>query len=219
MSQSAYPDLDQVRWLPALNVSGADIPPFGVVKLVEINDDGQFEVDYPDKANYPFGLAFNGPTTIPSGGVGSVTTDTPFWAHYNADDINGDSADSANDTPVAGDIWGPTPNSFALINAATGFRVLSSVDPFDLSACMVILDPFALPDEEDEGGSIDSADSADSADDFGCESSGSSEPGGTISIPYGACDDDGNPCTKYLKISSSGPLSWCISDPNDCNIT
>ena len=193
MSQSAYPDLDQVRWLPALNVSGADIPPFGVVKLVEINDEGQFEVDYPDKANYPFGLAFNGPTTIPSGGVGSVTTDTPFWAHYNADDINGDSADSANDTPVAGDIWGPTPNSFALINAASGFRVLSSVDPFDLSACMVVLDPFALPDEEED---------YDSSGDCSINDPSTSN---TLRLPDG-CDEDGNQLYKCLTITSPFPI-------------
>jgi hypothetical protein len=219
VSQSAYPDLDQVRWLPALNISGDDIPPFGVVRLVSINDDGQFEVDYPDKANYPYGLAFNGPTTIPSGGAGSVTTDTPFWAHYDAEGINGNSADSSDDTPVAGDIWGPTPNSFALINSASGFRVLSSVDPFDLSACMVVLDPLALPDEPNEydeyydyyDGSPDSADPGDL-----CEDSGESTAGGGITIPFNACDADGNPCQKELVINSPTPLRWCIRDPNGC---
>lgn len=219
MSQSAYPDLDQVRWLPCLNVSGADVPPFGVVRLVEVNDAGQFEVDYPNANNNPFGLAFNGPTTIAAGGTGLVTTDTPFWAYYDAATTNGDSAESADETPVAGDIWGPQSGSFALHGRRTGFRVLSTVDPFGLSAMMVVLDPMSLSDDPDDyaeyydyyDGSPDSADPGDL-----CQDSGQSEPGGGITIPFNACDADGNPCQKELVINSPTPLRWCIRDPNGC---
>jgi len=218
LPQSPRPDLDQIRWLPCLNISGAEIPPFGVVRLVEMNTDGQFEVDYPNQNNYPYGLAFNGPTTIPAGGVGSVTCDTPFWAHYDADGINGNSVDSAEDTPVAGDIWGPVSGSFALVNSASGFRVLSSVDPFGLSACMVILDPLALPDEPEDNydGSVDSGDSTDAytSDVEYCDSAG---PGGEVTLPLLSCDDDGNQCVKLVKFRSSGSLQICIEDPNDCD--
>lgn len=205
------------RWLPCLNISGAEIPPFGVVRLVELNEDGQFEVDYPNQNNYPYGLAFNGPTTIPAGGTGAVTTDTPFWGYYDATVLD-DSAGSMDATPVVGEIWGPKSGSFALHSDKVGFRVLSTADPFGLSAVMVILDPLALPDEADANydDSVDSGDSTDvyTSDVEYCDSAG---PGEEVTLPIMSCDDNGNQCIKLVKFRSSGSLQICIEDPNDCD--
>lgn len=60
-------------------------------------------------------------------------------------------------------------------------------------------------------GSPDSADPGDL-----CEDRGESTAGGGITIPFNACDADGNPCQKELVINSPTPLRWCIRDPNGC---
>lgn len=50
----------------------------------------------------------------------------------------------------------------------------------------------------------------------GCDTSGVGAAGEGITIPFAACDADGNPCTKELVITSPYPLSFCITDPNGC---
>ena len=205
MSQSAYPDLDQVRWLAALNVSGAEIPPFGVVRLVEMNTDGQFEVDYPEQDSYPFGLAFNGPTTIPIDGTGSVTTDLPFWARFEPSEGSGSGPAGGDNDPIAGEIWGPVAGSFSLAGNQTGFRVLSTGNPFDLDAIMVILDPFALSDDAGSGSGGSGSTSG------GCvTSTGTSH---TRVEQY--CDADGNPQTRCITDEFPFPVRRTICDSCD----
>jgi hypothetical protein len=128
MSDNRRSDGLPVRWLPAVNVSGDDIPPFGVVRLVKFNADGQFEVGYPNKHSYPYGLAFNGPTTMAKGETGKVTIEMPYWARY----------DSTVKLAV-GDECGPVINSFSLSASKDGFRALSAPTDFKLDAVMVTI--------------------------------------------------------------------------------
>ena len=50
----------------------------------------------------------------------------------------------------------------------------------------------------------------------GCDAYGTGGPGEGITIPFAACDADGNPCTKELVITLPVAAGWCITDPNGC---
>ena len=60
-------------------------------------------------------------------------------------------------------------------------------------------------------GSPDSADPGDS-----CVMSARSEAGGWVTVPYGQCDTDGNPCVMEFRIRAPVPIEVCIRDPNGC---
>lgn len=70
----------QQRWHPALNDSGTEIPAYGALSITGGDTEGVLTVDAPLYTGVYDLLAFNGPTPIPAGAKGEVTTDFPTWA-------------------------------------------------------------------------------------------------------------------------------------------
>ena len=75
--------MDRLRWLPCLNVSGEEIPPYAVMFVTDTYDDGTLQVDKPDEDRATWPVVLNGPAAIPIDGYGSCTRDYPAKALCN----------------------------------------------------------------------------------------------------------------------------------------
>lgn len=145
------PDAESRHWLPIHNDTDDDVPPYGVMRINSFTDNGVFECGYPTEDSNPYGIIFNGPTTLLADGYGqgTVPTHEPYWAHVvicsgSGDDTTecGGSGDET-DEPTVDVICGPLAGSFALHTDQTGFRCLSDGDIDDQRAVLVVLDPMA----------------------------------------------------------------------------
>jgi hypothetical protein len=106
--------LASVRWLPAKNVSGEDVPAFAVVRITGFTDEGVFEVDKPDGSDAEYAL--NGPGPMSATGYGTVTRDYPNWALF-------DDGPDDDEFPAVGEEWGPEEDSWKLHSGGTGFAI------------------------------------------------------------------------------------------------
>ena len=105
--------LDDIRWLPAVNVGDVDIPGFGLVRVSGLDTDSiSLQVQAPN-AHSDNCLYFNGATVIKAGSRGAVTKDFPNWVLYHV----------ADGAPVNGQIWGSVPGEFELRRNENGFVI------------------------------------------------------------------------------------------------
>jgi len=107
------PDQLSRTWcIPWKNTSATDCPPFGIIESTGVWVDGNLQGVRPTGSTTA-PIYFNHEITIPPGGIGSATQDTPFWAAY----------DEADGTPAALAEWGPQSGTWLLKNAGTGFTI------------------------------------------------------------------------------------------------
>lgn len=104
--------VDAIRWLPAHNAGGSQIPSFGVVRIDSIGTDGVLEVEAP--ADTGEGVCVTGPQPIPVDGNGLVSLDSPIVAKY----ATGDG------TPAYGQPWGVLAGDYSLRLSRPGFIYL-----------------------------------------------------------------------------------------------
>ncbi len=113
--QDGRSHLQQQRWVEIRNVGSYDIPPFGVVEVVDSTEpDGTesrtvFHVRRPTEKSMS-NVLFNGMNTVPVAGFGSGTGDFPAWAMC--------------DTTTAGTKVGTDTDSYSLTTGSSGFVVL-----------------------------------------------------------------------------------------------
>jgi len=109
-------DTSMVRWMPATNDSGQDIPAFAAVGVNDADGDGVLSLNQAQSDGEP--VCFNGPFVLPAGGDGMVTFDGPMWAAY----------DSASGTPAFGDTWGVVGGTWKLAKGKSGYVYLAGAD-------------------------------------------------------------------------------------------
>jgi len=107
------------RWSLARNIDPLAVPPYGIVKITDTEEDGdgirRFVVEQPDGSG-PYAIANRqGMPNNSEHGLGGVTFDEPIEAAF--DDA---------ETPAVGDEWGPATNSFLLTKGGSGYDVLST---------------------------------------------------------------------------------------------
>ena len=113
--QDGRSPLQQQRWIEIRNVGSQDIPPYGVVEVVDSTEpDGTdsrtvFSVRRPTESSMS-NVLFNGFETVPALGYGRATGDFPAWA------LSG--------STTAGTKVGTEADSFTLSASSTGFVVL-----------------------------------------------------------------------------------------------
>ena len=73
-------ELQQLRKLPVLNVSGEEIPAHAVMMAVEAETDGLIHVDKPN-ADSLLNVLVNGPTPIPAASQGTPTSHSAKTAY------------------------------------------------------------------------------------------------------------------------------------------
>lgn len=121
--QDARSPHQQQRWIEIYNAGSSDIPPFGVVEIVESTrpEDGGItgegptvvSVRRPTIDSLPH-FIINGPMTVPVGERGRVATnDYPCLAMYDT-----------GETPVSGQEWGTVIDSYALGRGRQGVVIM-----------------------------------------------------------------------------------------------
>ena len=107
------PDQLSRTWgIPWKNTAASDCPPFGVIESTGVWVGDNLQGTRPTGSTTAT-FYFNSGVTIPPGGTGSATQDTPFWVAY----------DEADGTPAALAEWGPQSGTWLLKNAGTGFVI------------------------------------------------------------------------------------------------
>jgi hypothetical protein len=148
------------KYFAVANVSGLDVPPHSVVRVVRLGDREIPEVDQVDEDDYPpFELLVTGPVTIPAGAEGQATYDVPAAVRYASDDPYAYDPESCNCDDYGFDYfgpadaerhWGTRAGSWALHRGNRGWFVLGGA-----RSCFVfaVRDPAAalFPDLYDYG--------------------------------------------------------------------
>lgn len=107
------PDQLSRTWgIPWKNTAASDCPPFGVIESTGVVTEGLLQGTRPTGSTTA-SYYFNGENTVPAGGSGFATQDSPHPAAY----------DTADGTPAALAEWGPQSGTWLLKNAGTGFTV------------------------------------------------------------------------------------------------
>ena len=113
----AQEEQDMIRWLSCRNDSSSEeIPAYGAVRPVSVDDDGTLVVAEPDEDSQWVYLA--GPEPIPASGYGRCTADAPVFALY----------DSGDGTPALDEAWGAASGSYQLAKDNTGFVIQGGHD-------------------------------------------------------------------------------------------
>lgn len=101
------------------NDSGETVPAYGIIKITEFVTENGFYLakgDKPDTWGSQYSHYVNGPLDIADGDVGECyVPNGPVWAKYDT-----------GSTPLVGQSWGPTNNSWQLSQHVGGFEVLSA---------------------------------------------------------------------------------------------
>lgn len=118
---STRQDVDTQRLVTVYNDSGEDVPPFGVMRLSGLNDEGLIKIDKPD-ADSTIDVVFNGPGVLEAEGVG-----TAYVVNGPLRVVTHDS----DDAPVAGDEFGTEVDGWYLRKGNFGFRILGAIDGYD----------------------------------------------------------------------------------------
>jgi len=107
------PDQLSRTWgIPWKNTAASDCPPFGVIESTGVVTEGLLQGTRPTGSTTA-SYYFNGENTVPAGGSGFATQDSPHPAAY----------DTADGTPAALAEWGPQSGTWLLKNAGTGFII------------------------------------------------------------------------------------------------
>lgn len=100
-----------LRKVPCTNSTGEEIPPYGLVELEGTDDDGTFIALKPRADGCH--VFVNGPTPIPDGSDGMVTSQAPIII-------------ATDGTAGVGETWGAQAGSFLAKSTNTGFLILDA---------------------------------------------------------------------------------------------
>jgi hypothetical protein len=110
-------------WCPVRNAASTAVPPYGLMRITGVGDDGIATVDQPN-ANSQQGLFVNGPVAIPVATVGNDDTGKG-QGHFTWPAPISYQIDASNEAaPANGDIMGSESGSWHLHADQTGFIVL-----------------------------------------------------------------------------------------------
>lgn len=115
------PGLLRQRGIPFRNDSGAEIPPHGLLRVLDRvtppagqPEEWLLKVAKPDEDGKTYHLV-NGPFPVPVGQHGEATFDFPTLVAY----------DASQGQPAPGESWGSQSGSFLLSKSFTGYRILA----------------------------------------------------------------------------------------------
>ncbi len=115
MPQQRTDPISQVAWIAVRNTLDDAIPPFAVLAVQGIGEDGIVEVGLPTRDGQTDVLV-NGFATIGVGGNGQATRDLPCTMLY----------DASGGDPVVGEIWGVEAGSHFLSRYKPGFKAMGA---------------------------------------------------------------------------------------------
>lgn len=104
---------DRISWFPAKNISGEEIPTYGLVRVTGVTSDGQLEVQKPNTDGQDVWIAGDG--AFINGGFSAITRQA-MYARY----------ETADGTPANGETWGAGNGSFKLRKGNSGFTVIGN---------------------------------------------------------------------------------------------
>lgn len=109
--------VSQTNWIVVRNVEeGEAIPPFAVMAVLGVDDDGAVQVGLPTRDGQT-DILVNGFAVIPRGGKGQATRDLPMTVLY----------DPSTGTPAVGEIWGVEAGSWHLCRYKPGFKIMGGI--------------------------------------------------------------------------------------------
>lgn len=111
----------ETRYYPVRNLEDDAVPPFGLMRVTNISNDGFAHVRKPSAEGQSDNILVNGPNFIPSGGEGEGHDFFPAIVAY-SEDATGSGGGSF--TPAAGQVWGTRADSWYLHAASSGFKIL-----------------------------------------------------------------------------------------------
>lgn len=124
-----------VPWVPVKNVHEDSAPPFALLEVTGVTDDGFFLVTRPTDDSSPC-LLLNGASAIPSGDYGSAHASNQGVAAYR----------ESEGTPAVGQTWGSKAGRWELHPDQDGFRIFGGA-----TYGMVNVLRQALTDDDGEG--------------------------------------------------------------------
>ncbi len=128
-------DSGNARWMTVKNGESTPVPPFGVVEVIGVTDDGlQIEIRRPTSANLESGrLLFAGFTGIAANSTGIAHASYPCLVLHEA----------SEGTLAIGDELGTAANSYKLLKGNTGFLAIQATDSGQdvlMASCMGVGD-------------------------------------------------------------------------------
>lgn len=100
-----------IRWVRVLNVDSQTAPPYALLAMAGVDNQGRVQVQRPQSDNQT-GLLISGPGPIPTGLEGQAHRSFPAIVAYQSG------------TPANGQTWGAAANSWYLTSGKTGYQVV-----------------------------------------------------------------------------------------------
>ncbi len=116
-----------LSWVSFVNESGADIPPFAVLRIQGVDATRENALKaYQPNGSMTCDFAISAGRTVPVGSGGVCTTGLGAWALY--DD------DGGADVPSPGDTWGPGNGDWLLHKGGEGFTIIGDGEQLSVDA-------------------------------------------------------------------------------------